>query len=110
MNIRASAVFAGIALCLVAGVRGTEVPAGRAWIPLFNGKNLDGWTIKIAGHLLGENYADTFRVEEGMIKVAYDKYPKFEKQFGHLYSNVAYSRYILRMEYRFEGKMMPDAP
>ncbi|WP_438481898.1 3-keto-disaccharide hydrolase [Oleiharenicola lentus] len=83
---------------------------GRKWISLFNGKNLDGWTIKIAGRPLGENYADTFRVEDGIIKVAYDKYPKFGKQFGHLYSNVAYSRYILRMEYRFEGKMMSDAP
>lgn len=84
--------------------------AGRQWIPLFNGKNLDGWTIKIAGHPLGENFADTFRVEDGMIKVYYDKYGKFGRQFGHLYSNVAYSHYILRMEYRFTGKMMPDAP
>ena len=84
--------------------------AGGRWIPLFNGKNLDGWTIKIAGHPLGENYADTYRVEDGMIKVYYDKYEKFDKRFGHLYSNVAYSHYILRMEYRFTGKMMPDAP
>jgi len=85
-------------------------PSSRRWIPLFNGTNLDGWTIKISGRPLGENYADTFRVEDGIIKVYYDKYGKFDKQFGHLYSNVAYSRYILRMEYRFTGKMMADAP
>ncbi len=97
-------------LGLTGFVRAADAPAGHHWIPLFNGRNLDGWTIKITNHPLGENYADTFRVEDGIIKVAYDKYPKFDKQFGHLYSNVAYSRYILRLEYRFEGKMMPDAP
>lgn len=97
-------------LGLAAFARAADTPAGRSWIPLFNGKNLDGWTVKITGHPLGVNHADTFRVEDGIIKVAYDKYPKFDKQFGHLYSNVAYSRYILRLEYRFEGRMMPDAP
>jgi Domain of Unknown Function (DUF1080) len=85
-------------------------PAKPHFVSLFNGKNLDGWTIKIAKHPLGENYADTFRVEDGMIKVYYNKYPKFDMQFGHLYSNIAYSHYILRMEYRFDGKVMADAP
>ena len=92
-------------------VSATDAPvSARPWVSLFNGKNLDGWTIKISGHSIGENYADTFRVEDGMIKVYYDKYGKFDKQFGHLFSNVAYSRYILRMEYRFTGSMMADAP
>jgi len=85
-------------------------PKDTAWHPLFNGKNLDGWTVKIAGHPLGENYADTFRVEDGIIKVHYDKYDKFAMQFGHLYSNIAYSHYLLRLEYRFEGAVMADAP
>jgi hypothetical protein len=79
-------------------------------VPLFNGKDLSGWTPKIAKHPLGENYADTFRVEDGMIKVAYDRYVKFDQQYGHLFTNLAYSRYVLRMEYRFAGKMMADAP
>ena len=69
-------------------------------VSLFDGKTLDGWDFD----------PKIWRVEDGMIKVAYDKYPKFAKQFGHLYSNIPYSRYILRMEYRFEGRMMADAP
>lgn len=81
-----------------------------AWLPLFNGKDLSGWTSKIAKHPLGDNYADTFRVEDGMIKVSYDQYGKFDQQYGHLFTNLAYSRYVLRLEYRFVGKMMPDAP
>jgi len=83
--------------------------AGR-WISLFNGKNLDGWTVKITKHPLGDNFGDTFRVEDGILKVAYDKYDKFAGQFGHLYSNNAYSHYILRLEYRFAGTKMADAP
>ena len=46
---------------------------------LFNGKDLSGWTVKIAGHPLGENFADTFRVEEGIMKVSYDDYKQFDK-------------------------------
>lgn len=87
----------------------TKAPE-RSWIALFNGQNLDGWTPKFAQHPLGENYADTFLVEDGILKVDYSKYGKFDRQFGHLYTDLSYSHYILRMEYRFVGKMMPDAP
>ena len=80
------------------------------WIPLFNGKDLTGWTVKIAKHPLGENFAKTFQVEDGILKVSYDGYDKFDAQYGHLFTNLAYSHYILRMEYRFTGKMMADAP
>ena len=72
--------------------------ADHPWVSLFNGKDLAGWTPKISGHPLGENSHDTFRVEDGIIKVSYDKYGKFENQYGHLYSNLAYSCYILRGE------------
>jgi hypothetical protein len=84
--------------------------ADETWVSLFNGKDLDGWVVKIAKHPLGENYADTFRVEDGAIKVSYDKYAKFDVQFGHLYSLIPYSHYVLQLEYRFVGKAMEDAP
>ena len=80
------------------------------WISLFNGENLDGWTVKIAGHPVGENFANTFRVEDGILKCEYDDYGAFNGQFGHLYSNLAYSHYKLRLQYRFVGRMLPDAP
>jgi len=87
-----------------------DVAAQGGWISLFNGKDLDGWTVKIAKHPLGENFADTYRVEDGVIKVAYDKYGKFDEQFGHLYTNLPYSHYVLRLEYRFTGTPMADSP
>jgi Domain of Unknown Function (DUF1080) len=88
----------------------TQSAAAQEWHALFNGRDLSGWTPKIAKHPLGENYADTFRVDDGIIKVAYDRYGKFEQRFGHLYSDQPYSNYILRLEYRITGAAIADSP
>ena len=80
------------------------------WIPLFNGKNLDGWTPKFAKHNLGENFNDTFRVENGILRVAYDKYEKFNGEFGHLFYKDKFSHYVLRVEYRFVGEQAKGGP
>ena len=87
-----------------------NTPAEPEWIDLFNGRDLEGWTVKITGHPIGENYADTFRVEDGILKCEYDDYEEFGDRYGHLYSNLSYSHYKLRLEYRFEGRQLPDAP
>ena len=84
--------------------------ATKDWHALFNGKDLSGWTVKIANRPLNENYAETFRVEDGTIKVSYDRYQKFDMRFGHLYTNQPYSNYILRLEYRIVGQAITDAP
>ncbi len=80
------------------------------WIQLFNGKDMKGWTPKFAGHELGENYNDTFRVEDGILKVSYDKYTKFDNKFGHLFYEKKFTNYRLRVEYRFVGKQVPGGP
>ena len=55
------------------------------WVQLFNGEDLTGWTPKIRYYELGDNHGNTFRVEEGMIKVRYDEgYDTFDERFGHL--------------------------
>jgi hypothetical protein len=82
----------------------------KRWIPLFNGKNLDGWTPKIRGCKLGENYADTFRVEDGLLRVVYDKYDKYDEKFGHLFYKDKFSHYRLKVEYRFVGEQCPGGP
>jgi hypothetical protein len=102
---------AALMLVLCAAAQGqAAAPEGAEWKSLFNGKDLSGWTIKIAKHPVGENYRDTFRADAGMIKVAYDKYDEFNEQFGHLYSNQAYSNYVLRLEYKITGKAVADSP
>jgi len=82
----------------------------KKWIQLFNGKDLDGWQPKITGHDLGENYGNTFRVENGLLKVAYDGYKNFDGQFGHLFYKQPFSNYRLRVEYRFVGDQCPGGP
>jgi hypothetical protein len=92
--------------------KAAENPAEKSgeWQSLFNGRDLSGWTPKFAKHPLGENVLETFRVEDGVIKVNYDRWKTFDMQFGHLYSNQAYSNYVLRLEYRITGKAVDDAP
>jgi len=90
--------------------RGGGDAQSEGWISLFNGKDLEGWTVKIRGHEPGDNFANTFRVEDGTIKVRYDGYDKFGERFGHLYTNKAYSNYRLRVEYRFTGPQCPGGP
>ena len=86
-----------------------QTPKGE-WIPLFNGKDLTGWKAKIKGHKLDDNFGDTFRVEDGLLKVAYDQYDSFDRKFGHLFFTQKFSNYILRVEYRFVGQQVPGGP
>lgn len=83
-------------------------PSGKSekekWIQLFNGKDLTGWIIKIKGYELNNNYKNTFRVEDGILKVSYDQYEKFNGEYGHIYYNTPFSRYKIRVEYRFVGE------
>ena len=80
------------------------------WLSLFHGKDLDGWTPKFSGHAAGEKYLDTFRVEDGVIKVSYDKYKQFDGKFGHLFYKDKFSHYDVRLEYRFLGEQAKNAP
>jgi hypothetical protein len=80
------------------------------WISLFNGKDLSGWVPKFAGYELGENLKNTFRVEDGLLKVSYDEYEAFDGEFGHLFFTETFSHYRIRVEYRFLGEQTPGGP
>jgi hypothetical protein len=80
------------------------------WINLFNGKDLNDWTVKIHHHDAGVNFGNTFRVEDGIIKVRYDQYDDFNDQFAHLYYNQPYSHFHLKLEYHFTGELQKGAP
>lgn len=80
------------------------------WIQLFNGENLDGWDVKIAGYDLNDNFGNTFRVDDGLLKVRYDGYDGFTNQFGHIFYKEKFSHYKLRVEYRFVGEQAPGGP
>ena len=80
------------------------------WIPLFNGKDLSNWDIKITGYPLNENYMDIFSVKDGILRGSYDRLDSFRGEFGHLYSRQKFSHYKLRVEYRFTGDQCPGGP
>jgi hypothetical protein len=86
-----------------------SAPTG-SWIALFNGKSLEDWTVKIAGQELNDNYRNTFRVEDGLLKVSYQNYDKFGGRFGSLFYKRKFSHYWIRAEYRFVGSLAPGAP
>jgi len=77
------------------------------WISLFNGKDLTGWDIKIAGEPLDSNYKNTVRVEDSMLRIVYDQYKTFDNKYGHIYYQTPYSYYKLRFQYRFTGNQTP---
>ncbi len=85
-------------------------PTGH-WTSLFNGKDLNDWTVKIAGHDVNDNYRNTFRVEDGLLKVSYQQYDRFDGRFAALFYKRSLSRhYWVRAEYRFRGDKVSGAP
>lgn len=114
MNAHFTVVTAMISVSLTITVANAAEQADKAaeshWIQLFNGKNLDGWKVKIKGHELGDNYRNTFRVVDGLLTVSYDKYDRFDNKFGHIFYEKPYSSYVIRVEYRFVGKQVPGGP
>ena len=97
-------------LCFLIGCRpGQDTSSHNAedWEPLFNGKDLSGWTAKFKSLPLGENYLNTFQVQESLLRVSYEKYDTFTNQFGHLFHEKKLSHYKLRSTYRFVGSQPP---
>lgn len=87
-----------------------RAPDRKEWTQLFNGKDLSGWAPKITGYALNDNYKNTFRVENGLLKVSYDGYDAFDSRFGHLFYQDKFSYYIIAVEYRFTGEQAKGGP
>ncbi len=87
-----------------------DAPPKGKWTSLFNGKDLTGWTPKLTGYDLGVNAMNTFRAEDGVIRVSYDRYARFNGEFGHLFYERPFSNYRIRIEYRFVGDQVPGGP
>jgi hypothetical protein len=80
------------------------------WIQLFNGKDLNDWSVKITGHPLNDNYGNTFRVQDGKLTVSYDQYQAFDEKYGHIFYKKKFSAYLLELEYRFVGQQVAGGP
>ena len=106
-------VLISVSLILVScnsGEKENKAKESKIWISLFNGKDLNDWKIKFSGHELNDNVKNTFRAENGLLKVSYDQYNQFENKFGHIFYKEKFSQYIIKVEYRFVGDQVADAP
>lgn len=105
------------------GCRGTPLPDSAApaaenaqssrepaWIELFNGRDLSGWTPKFSGLPLGVDPGPHFSVRAGLLCVEYAPGQAWDGRFGHLYHEGEFSRYRLRAEYRFVGEQASGGP
>jgi Domain of Unknown Function (DUF1080) len=116
MKIAIAALACGVVTFAADRQRGNNAPTPKndpnqqEWIQLFNGKNLDGWTPKFSKHDLGVNFNDTFRVENGILQVRYDKWTKFDGEFGHMFYKDQFSHYRIAAEYRFVGDQVAGGP
>jgi hypothetical protein len=112
--MKRNAIVLLASLLFVPALAAAQGPSGgpdqKEWISLFDGKSLDGWVPKIAGYDVGVNFGNTFRVENGVLKVAYDQYDVFGNRFGHLFYRTPFSHYVLAVEYRFVGEQAKGGP
>jgi hypothetical protein len=95
--------FAAITACTAV----KNEPAKEEWLPLFNGKDLTNWDIKISGSSLNENFKNTFKVKDGVLTASYEEYQIFDGQYGHIFYKEKFSHYKIRIEYRFLGDQTP---
>lgn len=84
-------------------VSATSLQAGD-WRPLFNGKDLEGWSTLVKGKAIGEDPDRYVTVKDGMIHM-YAGIPDGEKvAFGVITTNESFSSYHLKLEYRWGTK------
>ena len=82
----------------------------KEWIQLFNGRDLTGWIPKITGYPAGENFGNTFRVENGVFKVSYDQYKEWGSRFGHIFYKDPFSSMNTAQVCRFDSHYLLRGP
>lgn len=103
-----AAGLAGLVLCHAA----LSADDSKTWKPLFNGKNLDGWSVHYASKVPDGAPAPTkfFRIEDGAIHVYANEAAGSEQPNAYLLSDGEYQDYKITLEYKWgEKKFAPRA-
>lgn len=109
--LRARLPTFAVAFVVAAACAASPGPSTEAdWQDLFDGQTLNGWTPKIRGEAMNVDPRRTFRVEDGAITVSYKDYEEFDERFGHLFYDMPFSAYRLKLQYRFVGEPLADTP
>lgn len=86
-----------------------DIPKTEKWVNLLEKNSLEDWIVKIKDHPVGDNFNETFIVEDSILKVDYTKYnDTFNNTFGHIYYKEPYSNYKLKLDYRFLKDQVAD--
>jgi hypothetical protein len=76
------------------------IPRHDKPVPLFNGKNFDGFDILLEKHGINNDPDKVFQVEKGMLHIS-------GEEFGGLVTQKEYGNYYLRAEFKWGEKMYP---
>lgn len=110
-GVRSVALCAAVAAVLVACAPVREAATVEdSWQSIFDGESLEGWTPKVRGAPVGENFGDMFRAGDGVLTVSFDQLETFDNRFGHLFYETEYTHYRLRLDYRFVGEQTAEGP
>lgn len=83
-------------------------PAPSGWTPLFNGRDLDGWTANWAKAPVDDRPASSlFTVENGVLRVYAAEPAGSAQQQAYLQTNADYGDYRLSLEYKWGEKKYP---
>jgi membrane-associated protease RseP (regulator of RpoE activity) len=109
MGTHRAASAAGLA-CAWIFLGTTALAADAGWKPLFNGKNLNGWSAHYASKTPADAPAPStlFKVEEGAIHVYPTQPSGSEQPNAYLETDADHKDYVLSLEYRWgEKKFAP---
>jgi hypothetical protein len=90
-------IFSTLSLLIFSAFCTAQSRSNYNWVQLFNGKDLKDWSVKITGYKLKDNYGNTFRVEDGKMKVMYDQYQNFDEKFGHIFLSTSTPTTLLQL-------------
>jgi type 1 glutamine amidotransferase len=82
----------------------TQSLTDAGWIPLFNGKNLDGWYTWLPSTGRDNDPKGVFKVEDGVLHILDLPETDQEQEFGYIATSNEYSNYRLRFQYRWGSK------
>jgi hypothetical protein len=103
--MRTFRLFAAVACLSFMSAEAAEDPA---WKPLFNGRNLNGWSVHYASKAGDDAPGQFFRVEDGAIHVYPTQPAGSEQPNAYLVTNTEHADYRLSLEYRWgEKKFAP---
>ncbi len=104
-----------LSLLLAAGAGGPVSAAALAEkapqpVALFNGHDLDGWSVFIDKQPAGSDAGQIFQVNDGVIHVYRSAAAGSPQPFGYIATKKLYSHYRLKLEYRWgDKKFQPRA-